>query len=48
MTKQNRYQRRFARAVFTQQAQHLAGLQAQGNVVVGHQRAEALGDVLNM
>src|SRR6218665_2789533 len=44
MPEQNRHQRRFARAVFAQQRQHLAALQVQADVVIGQQRAKALAD----
>jgi len=44
VTEQDRDQRGFARAVFTEQGQHLARCERERDVVVGHQRAEPLGD----
>jgi hypothetical protein len=41
---QDRHQRALARTVLAQQRQHLAALPAPARCVVGHQRAEALGD----
>ena len=42
---QDRHQRGLSGAVLTQQRQHLAALELQRDVVVGHESAEALGDM---
>ena len=44
VAEQDRHQRRLAGAVLAEQRQHLAGVQLERDGVVGHQRAEALGD----
>jgi hypothetical protein len=44
MAEQDRYERRLAGAVLAQERQHLAARELERYGVVGHQRAEALGD----
>ena len=48
MAKENRHQGGFAGTVFAQQHQNLARFEFQRNSVVGDQRAEAFGDLLEL
>jgi len=48
MTEEDGHQRRPAGAVLAQQRQHLAGTQAQRDIVIGQQRAKAFADVAEL
>ena len=45
---ENVHQRRFARAVFTEQAMHTAGLERKRDAVEREQRAESLADITEL